>query len=251
MDVIQNLNLTLLTADDDDVFKFLFKTKEGKYKTVRCLKSTLETNSPAFKDILGQAWDKGSVVMDDDVKFDQMDIFSRFVLILTNVLHPRQLSISVAISIYFYAKKYRVDDLMQELLDGMTSRWNTFKLDEIKDCLELADVDDMADFKASLDCVTLDLKPENVAEFFDICSKYQMEGLCEDIVSFLVDHPSDKSWSKDLCFRVLDLERTRSKEDIADLNEEIAQLSSQLADILTKMETRRHEQEFEDEWNNW
>ena len=231
MDESQEYALKLSRANKDEKVKFVFETTDGKSKVVQSLKSVLITKSPAFKAMFSETWDKGKVRMDDAVTFDQEDTFSRFLLLLADVMRPQQLTIPVACSCYFYADKYRVNGLMTDILDAITRHWSAFSLDDIKNCLALTETYSLVDFKTKLNTVKLNLNQGNAIEFYEVCEKYQMDGLINQLIKHLQRFPVDKSWPQDLVLKIMDQERMETRKNINKAIADIKRLSDQLHDF--------------------
>ena len=151
--------------------------------------------------------DEGPVPMDDNVKFDQVDIFCKFTLLLSGGLRPQQVPIKEVCACYFYAEKYHVEGLKNSLLHRILSNSAEFKLDEMKECLVLTDIYDLSEVKSKLDNVDIEVALENSLPWYEILVKYKMDKLLAQLVCSLVGAELDKSWPFDLIKLIVYKER--------------------------------------------
>lgn len=234
MDPAQEYALKVMVDEDKDIVKFVFERNGGKI--IRGLKSLLVTQSPAFKAMFKKEWYKGAIHMKDDVSFDEADIFSRFILLVSKVLKVSQLSVHVACACYFYAEKYQVTDLKSDILKQIITTRKRFTIKDITECLDIARLYELNFFKVHLYRVKLALSDENVTNFYQICSENGMDGLVKQVVTFLCHKPLNKSWPFDLINLVIEEERKKQKAHVNNLTKELSQLK----------ETSRWSSQFED-----
>ena len=251
METAQEFSREIVKAIKDEIVEFRFKskTKEEGPQVIRFLKSRLVEKSAAFRAMFSELWDKNHPIdMDDDVDFDQAYVFGEFAFIVSNLRQVETLSIMMSCDIYYYANKYQIDGLKAELLNHISEYKHAFKLDEFTDCLALAELYQLTEFKAKLNSIKLGLKDELAIGFFDVCSKYQTDKLMHQLVTFLSKKPLEKSWPFDLIALIVDKERKdaeerirNSEERIKNAEERIKKLEIENLHLIGRLEKLIHE----------
>ena len=192
---------SLSRAPDSDIVKFTFKSSEGK--VVRVLKSTLCSQSPVFNVQFSETWDTDVIQLDDQVNFDQPHTFALFIDCLVVWQPLDELTVYEVCCVYFYANKYDIRSLKNELLGFLSMYRRSDTVDDFAKSLDLVSgVDEFVDLMTALDGIELKITSENGGMAFDIASKHKMARQMDRIVEKLTLFEYQDSWSSDLLLRI-------------------------------------------------
>ena len=158
--------------------------------------------------------------MDDPVDFDQFEAFQLFLEVVYGISTVDTLTVDEAIRVHFYAHKYQMDPLIRQVREVLTKRMNQgikdkpYSIMELIESIRMAETYSLNEFKEQLNRVKLDITEEIQAlGFYDVCVDHKMEGLIDQVVSFMESKPVDDYWPTDLVIRVLELNRKELKMD--------------------------------------
>ncbi len=196
--------------DETDLVRFTFT---GHEKKIKCHKSILAEKSSVFNTMFGSTWttwaDDGSVKMDDQVDFDQYEMFKKFIELVYEIRSVDSLSLAEATSVHFYSHKYQLSDLTEMLLIelkrmvelGITDE--PFTVSRLTKSLEFGQLYQLDQFNAKLDLVRLALDVDDPLEFFELSKKYGMAMLQHQVVDHLQTVEPNDSWSLEVSHLVL------------------------------------------------
>ena len=105
-------------------------------------------------------------------------------------------------NLYFYAEKYEVEDLKRTLVTQFYEG-RPITVTDAETCLLMARKYNNQSWIASLDAAKLDLRMENVLEFWTIASENRLDRLMDQVAKFLYMKPCDRSWPIEMMDRVL------------------------------------------------
>ena len=188
-------------APESDIVKFTLKSSEGK--VVRALKSALSSRSAVFKVQFSKTWDTDTIELDEEVNFDQLEIFGLFIDCLVGWQTLVELTVHQVCCVYYYANKYEIQDLKNDLLEALSELEGRETVDNFSKCLELVSgVEEFVHLMEALDKIELDITSENGGMAFDIASKHKMARQKVQVVEKLKSLEYKDSWSSDLLLRI-------------------------------------------------
>lgn len=235
----------LLENDEGDIVRFIFPVQdqpdsseesgqgsdpvpgqkdcdEGiKVRKIKGYKSFLSKVSPVFKTMFNDQWNKSEYEMNDLVDFDQFEAFKLFMKVVYGLATIDTLTVDEAIRVHFYSHKYQMDPLTEQVRQVLTKQMNQgikdkpYSVMELIDCIKMAELYSLKEFKEQLNRVKLDIRNGSDALlFYNTCVNQPttFNGLIHQVISFLESKPVNDDWPNDLIIRVLELNRRKLKE---------------------------------------
>lgn len=189
------------------------KIKNDEVRKIIGYKSFLSKMSPVFEKMFSENWNQSEFVMDDQVDFNQLEVFQLFMELVCGLANVDTLTINQIICVHFYAHKYLMDPLIAKILEVLTNRTKseeTFSVTEFIDSIKMAELYSLNEFKKQLNKVKLDITSQSDAiKAYNICIDCNMnQNVIRQVVSYMESQPVN-DWPINLVIRVLESNQTK------------------------------------------
>lgn len=123
------------------------------------------------------------------------------------------LDLNEVVSVYFYADKYQIRDMKQQVEECVGNICGEVLPDDLIESLETVEKFGFSDLKTAIDKdkVELCIEDDNALQFYNICQRFNMDTLKKDVVSAMSKMDYDVSWPPELLLEIAE----RNRKDLS------------------------------------